>query len=300
MKNYKENFQNRLNEKYPNEKLKVLLYTKTNEEAKIQCLTCGKIYTFKLAKNAISSKKQFMCKECCNIKQDNRTGKQKFKDFITNNPDFELLDTLNDKRSSDKIRCRCKKCGKINEKTIYDYLRNKKCTCTANNTQKTTEEFIKEIPDDYVVLSEYKTAYDKVLIKHVCGFVYSVTPHNLLNGKGCPRCRKKQSKGESAIENFLKNKNIDYVKEYPVSIKNHLLRFDFYIPAYDMYIEYNGIQHYEPIEHFGGEERLKKQLEYDEYKANYAKGKLLIISYKEYDNIEEILNKTFKVQRPSL
>ena len=49
-------------------------------------------------------------------------------------------------------------------------------------------------------------------------------------------------------------------------------------------IEYQGRQHYEPIEYFGGETRFQKQLQYDNKKQQYCEKHnipLKIISYKE-------------------
>ena len=37
----------------------------------------------------------------------------------------------------------------------------------------------------------------------------------------------------------------------------------FYLPSFNLLIEYNGIQHYEPVDFFGGEEQLIKQKEID-------------------------------------
>ena len=34
---------------------------------------------------------------------------------------------------------------------------------------------------------------------------------------------------------------------------------DFYLPDYNIFIEYNGEQHYVPIEHFGGELQFSEQ-----------------------------------------
>ena len=63
---------------------------------------------------------------------------------------------------------------------------------------------------------------------------------------------------------------------------------------YNVLIEYQGEQHYEPQDFFGGEERYIEQQEHDKRKREYAKLhniKLLEISYKNFDNITEILNK---------
>lgn len=57
-------------------------------------------------------------------------------------------------------------------------------------------------------------------------------------------------------------------------------------------IEFNGEQHYKPIEYFGGEKAFKKQINNDNKKKEFAKCKnikLLVISFKEFSKIEEIL-----------
>ena len=76
--------------------------------------------------------------------------------------------------------------------------------------------------------------------------------------------------------------------------------FDFYLPEYNVCIEYDGIQHFEPtrfnkkmtIEE--ANDNFIQQKFRDEIKNNYCKNnniKLLRIPYTEYDNIEKIINK---------
>ena len=38
------------------------------------------------------------------------------------------------------------------------------------------------------------------------------------------------------------------------------LPFDFYLPSYNVCIEYQGEQHYRPIDHFGAEVKFKQQV----------------------------------------
>lgn len=66
------------------------------------------------------------------------------------------------------------------------------------------------------------------------------------------------------------------------------------MPQYNTCIEYDGEQHYYPINFFGGEERLKKNIQRDEIKTNYCfvnNIRLLRIRYDE--NIIEVLEKFF-------
>ena len=107
------------------------------------------------------------------------------------------------------------------------------------------------------------------------------------------------SHGEKKIIDWLEQNNIEYIFQYPMKIKNYNLVLDFYLPYYDLYIEYNGEQHYSPINFFGGEKRFKQQLEWDKAKQEFLKEKLLIIPYIFYDNIEEILKSSTTIPNGS-
>jgi hypothetical protein len=41
------------------------------------------------------------------------------------------------------------------------------------------------------------------------------------------------------------------------------LSYDFFLPDFNLLIEYQGRQHFIPVERFGGEETFKIQLEHD-------------------------------------
>ena len=197
---------------------------------------------------------------------------------------------------------KCKTCGTIYIKKGGYFLDKrkvsicKKCFATHPNTLKTEWQPSSE----YSLLSEYKGMHNKVLLKHNnCGFCWYITPANLKLGKGCPKCNKKVSKGEQAIIKYLKQHNINYQTQVPIDIDNHHLFMDFYLPDYDLYIEYNGIQHFEPIKHFGGESRFVKQQYYDSLKKNKLQEKLLVISYEDFENIESILESSTTISLES-
>mgnify|MGYP003620563355 CR=1 FL=1 len=78
----------------------------------------------------------------------------------------------------------------------------------------------------------------------------------------------------------------------------HFLLFDFYLPNYNICIEYNGKQHYEPIDWFGGIKTLEYIKNNDNIKKKYCQKnniKYLEISYKENDLIEEIIKKELNI-----
>lgn len=185
----------------------------------------------------------------------------------------------------------------------YKFInRGQRCPNCFGTPKKTDAEFKDEVRSlvgtEYIILGKYETAHDEILIKHKdCGNEYMVTPHAFLSkGTRCPKCI--ESKGEKKIDELLKTWGIDYKSQFTFKdCKNiHPLRFDFAIfnssKKVTCLIEFDGRQHYEPVDYFGGIEGFEKTRFNDSIKNNYCKKnniKLLRIPYTEHDNIEKIL-----------
>ena len=113
-------------------------------------------------------------------------------------------------------------------------------------------------------------------------------------------------RGENYIKQYLQKNNISFNTQKKFSdlfgIGDGQLSYDFSISDEKhkyILIEYNGIQHYEANDYFGGEEQFKKQKEHDKRKRNYAKKhgyKLITIkyTYDTYESVEEYLDKEFE------
>ena len=74
--------------------------------------------------------------------------------------------------------------------------------------------------------------------------------------------------------------------------------FDFYLPSFNMLIEYQGIQHEKPVTYFGGEKQFEIQKQNDSLKKQYAIEhgyKYVEIWYKDFNHIEQILIKELKL-----
>jgi len=91
----------------------------------------------------------------------------------------------------------------------------------------------------------YKGTNNKIKINCPIHGCFLQTPHNHLNGQGCPRCR--NSKGEKQIENYLIENNIKFIpqKRFKDCRNKRPLPFDFYLPELNTCIEYDGRQHYD-------------------------------------------------------
>lgn len=116
------------------------------------------------------------------------------------------------------------------------------------------------------------------------------------NGNRCPSCN--ESKGEQIINEYLMKNIINYKIQHSfenlIGLGNGLLSYDFYLPIENLLIEYQGLQHYEPVKYFGGLKQFKKQQKHDKLKRDYAithNIRLLEIPYWDYDNIEKILDR---------
>lgn len=120
---------------------------------------------------------------------------------------------------------------------------------------------------------------------------------NLSKGQGCRYCQ--DSKGEMIIARFLAQFNIEFESQKMFDDCRHIdrLKFDFWLPKHSCVIEYDGEQHFKPIQ-FGGislkeaNERFSDTKVRDEIKNQYCKHHdidLIRIPYWERDNIEKIL-----------
>ena len=100
-----------------------------------------------------------------------------------------------------------------------------------------------------------------------------------------------QSSGEIKITQLLTQANIDFKSEYRIKEFNFNSPFDFAIFKQGKLLgllEYDGEQHFESIEIWGGEEKLKIQQERDERKNKWCEKnniRLVRIPYTEYDNL---------------
>ena len=191
-----------------------------------------------------------------------------------------------------------------------DLLRGRNCLLCAKEIKhkklvSSTEEFIKKAEKihgnkyDYSKVN-YIDKLTKVIIKcNMCNNEFEQRPDIHLRGSGCSECNK-ESKGEKRIEEILNSKNISFErsKNFEDLKDVKYLTYDFYLPDYNLLIEYNGKQHYRGDSIFfkNAKNSFHRQLHHDWLKRKYANKNnfnYLVISYKDYnktqEKIEEIL-----------
>jgi hypothetical protein len=156
--------------------------------------------------------------------------------------------------------------------------------CFVDESKHSTEEFIKiakEIHGNKYDYSKVDYQTNKIPVEIICsihGSFWQIPNAHTSPRNGCPSCN--ESKGENLVESFLKKYNLNHIREYKVSPYNY--RYDFYLPELNIFIEFNGFQHYSPVDFFGGEEGFRKTRKNDIIKKQIVKdnnGKLVIITY---------------------
>lgn len=157
---------------------------------------------------------------------------------------------------------------------------------------KEIEEAVKEAQPEFV-LKQYNNLLDMIVVDPK-GREYHVAYHHFVVCRFDPRSS--MSLGETKVKNILRDMEVEFKSQYRFpNCKNiHTLPFDFYLPEYKTCIEYDGQQHYMPVQRFGGEETFELNKLRDEIKDRFCEEndiKLIRIPYTDYKKLnKEYLN----------
>ena len=145
--------------------------------------------------------------------------------------------------------------------------------------------------------------YDKVVYKNdrekvkiICRdhgpFFQGAGDH--LQGHGCPKCW--YSRGEERIREFLQDNNIEFMDQYKLPYEQICTRkYDFYLPDYNILIEFDGEQHFKFVSRFHRTQEGFEDKKYiDAQKTAYAINnghRLVRVDYKSFYRLPEIIDK---------
>jgi very-short-patch-repair endonuclease len=122
------------------------------------------------------------------------------------------------------------------------------------------------------------------------------SPKDHMKGHGCKLCN--ISKGELMLEKKLKILNIEFIREKKfegcTGVSGSKLPFDFYLPKYNMIIEFNGRQHYEPVDIFGGKKTFEILKKNDERREKWCLENNIKLLKIKWDNIENSLSNIYQ------
>ena len=192
-----------------------------------------------------------------------------------------------------KVKITCQKHGYF-EQTPNRHLSGDRCPKCNIITTQTFIDRSQQVHGNVYDYSKSKYTHSQSKIEILCpthgSFFQLPTDH--WRGRGCRRCN--ISVGESEIKTFLDHNNTIYIQEHTfIGCKNkYPLPFDFYIPSINLCIEFDGIQHFEPRDFFGGQKSFEQTQTNDKLKNEYCKTNginLIRIPYWEFLNIHSIL-----------
>lgn len=291
----KEEFLKRVENKFPNQPIEILKYTRMTQPVTIKCLNCNSVKTYSTASNYLSSNRKGVCS--CYNENNKLTKHEKNKSDILsliekNNKTF-INFGYNNKTKKYTVEVQCNKCNQFYTKTWQSFLNTQSCPFCENKQLMNTDGFKALLPTEYQLLNEYKNQKEKILIKHECGFIQKISPHGFLSHIGCPKCNKRRSSGERKVAKFLDLNYIPYSIEQSFEWQtNKKRRYDFYLPEQNMVIEYMGEQHYRQSSLFKITLAEQQAIDKEKYEDAIKQGiNYLAISYKDFSNVDEILMK---------
>ena len=291
-----EEFEKRIKEKNPN--IKILnKYNNGRTLMDCECLVCGNRWQTM----AMNLSRGHGCPKCnqSNPRLTTRQYKNQLKEI---NPNIMIIGEYTG--NNNKIDCKCLICGHEWSPFANTLKRGHGCpNCKALKDRLSHKEFIERMKDinPFVkIIGEYKTALIPLEVKClVCGKIFKTKPTGLLKKTGCPYCN--LSKGERDVAIFLDKNNIEYVQQKKycdlIGLGGGNLSYDFYLPNYNLLIEYQGRQHREQVKGFVEGKLFDYVKEHDYRKKKYAKEhniKLLEIWYDE--DIEQKIIKTLNLE----
>ena len=175
--------------------------------------------------------------------------------------------------STQPVIITCPKHGDFTQTPNRHLLGNNCYKCGIDIIRSNTDDFIskaiKKHGYKYLYTKvDYKYSNQKVIITCPTHGDFTQKPNSHLTGQGCPNCL--ESKNEKIFSNILKKLGIKNIREFKFPNQKSRHEYDFYLPVQDILVEIHGNHHYNPIEHFGGIERLKYTQECDKYKEHLA------------------------------
>ncbi len=292
---------------------KVLLeevYISGHTLMKMQCIKCSNIF-----KTRYYDAIKYNCPKCATevIKSKLKLSIDNVRLVIENKNGILLSENYDNARR--KLDVKCNVCNNIWHPTYDKIKQGKWCPKCCGNIKLTFGEVKCAIEDlGYTLISDnYFNNQTKLNLLCREGHPWAVTYGNVMGGKGCPKCGK--LKTQKIIEKIIKEIfptheikfNYKGIKEF-VGKSGRKLELDIYVPTLRLAIEYDGEQHFQPV-NFGGisdkeaEKKFKMTQHLDKIKNKLIEEHPEIVKYfirisymeKKQINRDYIIEKLIKV-----
>ena len=282
-------------------------YISASEKIKFLCKVCGHVWG--ATPNNITRGKG--CRRCADIAfgESRKLTQERFRAKVSEVHEGKVIPLEDHIGSREKVKFICAYCWNIWLARPDNIMHGRGCPqCKINKlgerTRLTRKEFEKElirVHKGSIILGDkyINTGTNVDFICKKCGNRWSSKPSHITQGHGCPDCCDK-SKGEEIIAEYLSGAGFTFKREVTFDglKRQRSLRYDFAVldkttlePT--ALIEFDGEQHFRPVEYFGGVETWESLKKSDEMKNQYARRngiKLIRIPYSKISSIAEILN----------
>jgi predicted nucleic acid-binding Zn-ribbon protein len=232
------------------------IYVNNKTKLIIKCNKCGNVFE----QNPNNHLNGAGCSKCAGIK------KYTLEEFINKaniihnykyNYDNTIYNGMNE-----YVIIKCPSHG-IFEQKAKNHINNKQGCINCTHIVQITKEYFIEYSEkihinkyDYSLVEINNDSNNKQKVKIICSKhgIFEQTINNHMRGQNCKQC-KIIYKGEQYFKSILEYNNILYTtnKTFDDCVNKRKLLFDFYLNDYNVCVEIDGIQHFKPIKHFGGE-----------------------------------------------
>lgn len=213
--------------------------------------------------------------------------------------EFEILEYI--KGKSPQLKLKCKNCGEIFLQYQCHYIQHPHVCPRCH--PKGISQYISQDEAQNRVNNAYGEGHFRIgkytgnnnpveVICLLCGHVFSSVPDSLWRRRlrGCPNCEISHSLGENFIAKTLRENGINFQeqKRFIDCKDKQPLPFDFFLPDYNLCIEFQGEQSHDASSRF----YLDTLIKHDEIKKKYCANnslQLLEITYKQFDDIPDII-----------
>lgn len=183
--------------------------------------------------------------------------------------------------------------------TPHAHLAGQGCQECYGNKRCTKERFIekaRKVHGDKYDYSKVDYKNNKTPVCIVCpkhGEFWQSPFNHIIEHQGCPKCAEELNVSEQRVVRFLKE-NTDYqiVEQYSPEWLGQK-RIDIYLPEKKVGIEYQGRQHFVPVDLFGGEDGYINTKKRDTEKYNLCKEHGVKLFYITYEDRKFIPNDYF-------
>lgn len=264
----------------------------SKKKNKWKCIKCESIFESKFSHFNSGSR----CSYCCPTpkKVNNTNWAYSNRDMLLWTVDKEILKTVT-VSSHKKNKWKCIKCKSIFDSTFSNFTNGNRCPYCSGKGGKVNRINWAYSNEDMLLWT-----VDKEILKTVttssakknkwkcpkCSFIFTSAFYSFNNGNRCPKCC--ESKGEKLISEMLDSRNLIHKRQYriPECRNKKPLPFDHAILDSNNnlkgLIEFQGIQHFQPVKHWGGRKALKSVMQNDLIKSEFCKQNnipLLVITY---------------------